>query len=288
MMVTSDLSLEVLKPAQAPQDTFEAAKRLDAILGCADTAGIDLGDQYREARSRLDRVHSVRRAFEQGKPDLEVEAGRLARSLVLGELDLDEAAHEAARIEARTTGLLEKAVRRTASTATTLAWRAAGEAIDADRVLADARGVSDRSVAAIRELRSTLEGVTNAEEAAAAGSKVAGAWATYREHLDTWNGAHNLVVLLRDEHWISPLPVPFQDNRNGDQRRMHHRGSPNRPFGRRYEFPDRLGDAKRNAKAVDAEFLHLLDPVCDEAEPVAPPTVNEEIERWKRRAERTG
>lgn len=288
MAVTSDLSLEVLKPAQAPQDTLEAAKRLDAILGCADRAGVDLGDQFREARSRLERVHSVRRAFEQGKPDLEVEAGRLARGLVLGELDLDEAALEANRIEARTTGLLEKAVRRTASTATTLAWRAAGEAIDADRVLTDARGVSDRSVAAIRELRPTLDGVTNAEEAAAAGTKVAGAWATYREHLDTWNGTHNLVVLLRDEHWLSPLPVPFQDGRNGDQRRMHHRGSPKRHFGRRYELPGRLVGAQRNAKAAGEEFLHLLDPVCDDAVPVAPPTVNEEIEWWKRRAERTG
>ncbi len=285
MTVTSDFSLEVLKAAGNPGDPFDAAKRLDVILERAGAAGIDLGDAFREARAHLHRVRDVRRAFENGKPDLDAEAGRLARKLVLGELNFDEAALEASRIEARATGLLQKAVRRTDSAATTLAWRAAGEAIDADTILTEAREVSSRIVGEVLKLRPVLAGVANAEDAATAGPEVAAAWAAYRQHLEAWHAAHDLVALLRVEHWIAPLPVPHQDGRNGDQRRMHLRRGVKAHHGRRYEHPERLADAKRNAKAMEVEFLDLLDPVCDEAQPVPPATVDEEVRWWTRWAQ---
>jgi hypothetical protein len=122
------------------------------------------------------------------------------------------------------------------------------------------RAVVAEIIAATRKLRGPLEGINSAEEATAAGTKTANAWATYRsELLPKWKAAHELVKRLRVLHWIRPLPLDLAEFAQ---------------VGR----PDLRVEDVRNARRAGRELLTLLDPLCDRWQLGGPYTEEEAAE----------
>jgi len=270
-------AIETLLPAKAPLDVRDAAGRLDGVIDAAGRAGVVLDDGFLEARAQLDRVRDVQHRFNRDKPDLEVEAGRIARALVAGEIDFDEAARDAVLIEARASGLLERAVARSDRAALSLAWSSARTSLDGDRVLDDARRVVTDAVDEVRGLRDALGSARDADAATRKGPKAAAAWSSYVAALERWEAAHDLVGLARVEGWIAPLPVPAVEDRRTEHRHLFAKRVRGRLAVRRFVSQGKMRVAEVDGQTSGTPFAVLLDEATDRAVPIPPPTIEEEI-----------
>lgn len=251
--------IEYPKPERLAHET-EAQKILEKLGSLADQAGIDVPAIERglELLTRTGRFTDELAARRETTSDT---SKRIAQALVLGELDVDSAALEVARSEAlRPDSVLARAIRRTPQLAAREAIAIFRRELDGDQVLEQARQCVADTLDAIRALRKPLKGIRDAEQATAAGHKVASAWATYQtELLPRWDAAHELVKTLRSYHWLKPLPI-----------------------GAGVAFRWGRYDLAREdiiaARRADETILLLLDEICDAWLPGGPHTEQEALE----------
>lgn len=243
--------------ADRPVTPNEAEAILDELAELATAAGIEL-PTLADGRGQIERSRRFRREFSARTETRDAAIRRIRRAIATGELDLDAAAAEAARAEQWVQGsVFQRAVSGAQDLAATLAFDELGRSLDGEAILQEARSIVAHTVAAIRKLRPTLDGIADAEQATAAGPKVAKAWATYKSELFArWEATHDLVRRLRDFHWIRPLPVEL------------------RQFAR-YGRPDLRVEDRKVARRAGDELHELLDPISDRWLPGGPYTESE-------------
>lgn len=244
----------------------EGVDLLDQVHDLGDSLGISI-DAVENSRKKVMRA----KRFIQELRERQVNSSELARqishSLVEGEMDLDQAIRtcgDAAVLKEGST--LRIAVRRTEDVAVSSAFAEVSREIDGHAVLRKCQQVATAAVSEIRKLREVLDGVRDAEDATRAGTKAATAWVRYQELLGRWNEVHELVGLLRDQHWIKPLPIGWHGSKS--------------PYGRGDLQKTDRQDARRTGRPI----LELLDPVCDRWMPEGPFT-EEQAELYLRERE---
>lgn len=235
-----------------PIDGRDAVAKLEEIASAAKTAGIDLPPAVADGAALIERCQRWKTEARELTEDRQTATRRITRALVDGDLDLEGAAAEAARVEAmQSGGVFARAVAASETVAARRAFEEIGATLDGEAVLTEARGVCEQTVAEIRKLRKALAGIGDDAAAAKAGPKVASAWSKYQvELIPRFNASHRLIELLRALHWVQPLPVGLS--------------------ARAYARPDAIREARLDAKRGGKAWLPILDTRDDDAQPGGP------------------
>lgn len=242
---------------ERPGNESEYSEVISELADLAEQAGVELPG-IEEARTRVVTSKHIVQKFRSHRENPEDAAARIANALVVGDVDLDEAARELAHVEAMAPdSILARAVNRTAVKVPASAFSQFRRQLDGDKILGEARESAVSARKAIVGMRSLLNGVRSAEEANARGSKVAASWSRYTtELLPKWEAAHELVKRLRALHLIQPLPLTDR-------------------AAAMYGRFDLAQENTRQAKRAGRPILKLLDDVCDEWHPTGPHTAGE-------------
>jgi hypothetical protein len=235
-----------------PLDARDAVERLEAISEAAQVAGITLPAAIEDGATMIERCRRWKVEAGSMVEDRADATRRITHQLVAGDISMDDALAEAARVEATATGgVFARAVNMTETLAAKRAFEEIGSEIDGEAILTEARKVCETTVAEIRKLRKALDGITSDAEATAAGPRSARAWSQYRvELLPRFSASHELVALLRALHWIEPLPVELSAHV--------------------YARPDVIREARLDAKRAGKAWLPILNPADDAAQPGGP------------------
>lgn len=242
------------KPAHAG----DAAAILERVGELAERAGVEVPalTEGLEAIGRAGRFVAELRARSES-PDAMTK--RLARQLVAGDIDIDDAIAETHAAEALAPGgRVARAIRITPDLAATHAFAAVGAQLDQAALLDQARAVVTDVLAEVHKLRPLLAGIRNADQATGAGAQKAAAWANYTSDLlPRYHAVQKLVGLLRQLGWLAPLPLGYADYAT------HAR-------------PDLARADRVAARRGNRPILELLDEACDAWEPDGAPFTEEQ------------
>jgi hypothetical protein len=240
-------------------NSHEHESAIREIAALSEAADLELPG-LSEAVHAMANSKAIAKELRQRREDPKAAANRIAEALVDGKIDLKEAAADLAAVESMGhDSLLASAVRRTVGKLPVRGWAEFTRQLDEIDVIATAKEAAAEVREEIIKLRPLLKDIHSGEDATAAGTKTAAAWARYKtELLPRWHAIHKLVQRLRDRHLIPPLPEGYR--RAG-------------VFGR-YDLMDR--DAQ-TARRAGRPIRPVLDEACDTWQPTGPHTEAEAI-----------
>lgn len=238
-----------------------ARKFLDRTVDLSKQTGVAIPG-IAEAIERIDHARDL---IEQRTTRTETDHAlqtRIAQGLIDGDLTEETAMEEIVKADSmKVGGTMYLAIGMTEKLAIAKAFADIGANVDETEVMEKMRKVTDTCVEEIKALRPTLDGIRDADAAAKAGAKQAAAWSRYvSELLPKFEAVHELATLLRQQHWLDPLPIVYQPR--ADQV----------PLVSKYGRPDDVIAAR---KRKDRKPLELLDPICDDWLPGGPYTEEE-------------
>jgi hypothetical protein len=239
--------------AKRPKNPTEAAATVAKLRHLADVAGVKITG-LDQTEKRIAAAGDIRAEASQYAEDRETFRRRIAQSLAEGGLTLTKAAEEAVKNQSlQHGGIVWQAAQDSEGLAVQFAFDRLTEASDKHKLLAALKASVTKTLDAIRAHRETLDGITTADQAMAAGETQAKAWNDYANvQIPRWYAAVELADLTRDYHLIPPLPRRFQE----------HPHTP--PLKARFgNYRLRANDLAKAHKHGD-QILELLDPICDE------------------------